>query len=80
VWDSQLTQLAFPALGVPCLSVAMGTVQGPLGVAPIGVQLVAGRYREDLCLAAGEAIEATGAPIAAINPSRSQGFNTNGFI
>jgi len=70
VWDSQLTQLAFPALGVPCLSVAMGTVQGPLGIAPIGVQLVAGRFREDLCLAAGEAIEAAGASITTINPSR----------
>jgi len=70
VWDAQLTQLAFPALGVPCLSVAMGTVQGPLGIAPIGVQLVAGRFREDLCLAAGEAIEAAGAPMRAINPSR----------
>jgi len=65
VWDAQLTQLAFPALGVPCLSVAMGTVQGPLGVTPIGVQLVAGRFREDLCLAAGEAIEAAAAPVQA---------------
>jgi len=26
------------------------------------VQLVAGRFREDLCLAAGEAIEARGTP------------------
>jgi len=69
VWDSQLTQLAFPALGVPCLSVAMGTVQGPLGVAPIGVQLVAGRFREDLCLAAGEVIEAAGPMPSVIAPS-----------
>jgi len=71
VWDAQLTQLAFPALGVPCLSVAMGRVQGPLGVAPIGVQLVAGRFREDLCLAAGEAIEAAGPPARAIDPQEA---------
>jgi len=33
----------------------------PVGLAhgvPVGVQLVAGRFREDLCLAAGEIIEA----------------------
>ncbi len=42
--------------GLPALSVATGLV----GRAPTGVQVVAGRYREDLCLLAGEAIEAGG--------------------
>jgi len=70
VWDAQLTQRAFPAL---CLSVAMGNIQGPLGITPIGVQLVAGRFREDLCLAAGEAIEAAGMPVAVITPGSGSG-------
>jgi amidase len=30
---------------------------------------VSSRYREDLCLAAGEAIEADGTPSAAIDPA-----------
>ena len=33
-----------------------------------GVQVVAGRFREDLCLRAGEAIEAGGVPPAPIDP------------
>jgi amidase len=33
------------------------------------VQVVSGRYREDLCLAAGEAIEAGGTPSAVIDPA-----------
>lgn len=41
-------------LGLPGLSVPVGLADG----VPMGVQLVAGRFREDLCLAAGEAIEA----------------------
>lgn len=40
-------------LGLPGLSVPVGLADG----APVGVQLVAGRFREDLCLEAGEAIE-----------------------
>jgi amidase len=31
-----------------------------VGRTPVGVQLVAGRFREDLCLAAGADIEARG--------------------
>jgi amidase len=33
------------------------------------VQLVSGRYREDLCLDAGEAIEAAGVPPAPVDPA-----------
>lgn len=47
-------QLACPALGLPGLSVPVGEHAGQ----PLGVQIVAARYREDLCLAAGEIIEA----------------------
>jgi amidase len=54
VWRSQLPMIALPALGLPGLTVTTGKE----GRTPVGVQLVAGRFREDLCLAAGEAIEA----------------------
>ena len=57
VWRAQMTQIGLPFMGLPGLSVAMGNV----GDRPVGVQVVAGRYREDLCLAAGEAIEAAAA-------------------
>jgi amidase len=64
VWRAQLTQLALPVMGLPCLTVSTGLV----GSIPVGVQVVAGRFREDLCLDAGEAIEAGGVPPAPINP------------
>src|SRR4029079_2486153 len=62
VWHAQLPQIAIPFMGLPGLTVSTGLV----GRVPVGVQLVSGRYREDLCLAAGEAIEAGGTPSAAI--------------
>jgi amidase len=64
VWEAQLLMRAIPAMGLPGLSVAAGFV----GSTPVGVQLVATRYREDLCLLAGEAIEARGRPITPIDP------------
>ena len=64
VWQAQMPQIAIPFMGLPGLTVSTGLV----GRVPVGVQLVSGRYREDLCLAAGEAIEAGGTPPAAIDP------------
>ena len=64
VWQAQLPQIAIPFMGLPALSVATGLV----GRNPVGVQVVSGRYREDLCLLAGEAIEAGGVPLAPIDP------------
>jgi amidase len=64
VWRAQLTQIAIPFMGLPGLTVSTGLV----GRAPVGVQIVSGRYREDLCLAAGEAIEAGGVPPSPIDP------------
>jgi amidase len=64
VWRAQLPQRALPVMGLPCLTVATGLV----GAVPVGVQVVAGRFREDLCLRAGEAIEAGGVPPAPIDP------------
>jgi amidase len=64
VWEAQLPQIAIPFMGLPALSVATGLV----GHVPIGVQVVSGRFREDLCFAAGEAIEAGGTPRSPIDP------------
>ncbi|WP_250487903.1 amidase family protein [Caballeronia sp. GaOx3] len=60
VWNAQLPQLAIPLMGLPALTVSTGPAEG----IPVGVQFVAARFREDLCLAAGEAIEAGERPIA----------------
>jgi len=65
VWHAQMPQIGIPCMGLPGLTVTTGLV----GRIPVGVQLVAGRYREDLLLAAGEAIEAGGTPSAAIDPA-----------
>jgi len=54
VWQECATLTAVPVLGLPALAVPTGVVDG----LPMGVQIVGARFREDLCLAAGEAIEA----------------------
>lgn len=53
MWNAQLPQLAIPVLGLPAVSVPTGLHDS----LPMGVQVVAGRFREDLCLDAAEAIE-----------------------
>ncbi len=65
VLEAQLTQVAIPFLGLPGLTVSTGLV----GNTPVGVQLVGGRYREDTLLAAGEIIEAAGAPPGPVDPA-----------
>jgi amidase len=64
VWEAQLTMRALPAMGLPGLAVSTGLVGGT----PVGVQIVAAHYREDLCLQAGQAIEARGTPPSPIDP------------
>jgi len=66
---AQLALRAWPPLGLACMAVSMGTVEGPLGTTPIGVELIAGRFREDICLAAAEIIEAAGPTIGVIDPN-----------
>jgi amidase len=66
VWRAQLPQIAIPFMGLPALTVSTGMV----GRVPVGVQVVSGRYREDLCLLAGEAIEAGGTPPMPADPAR----------
>jgi len=64
VLAAQLVQTGLPLMGLPGLTVSTGMV----GTAPVGMQVIAGRYREDLCLLAGAAIEAGGAPLSPIDP------------
>jgi amidase len=64
VWRAQMPQIGIPFMGLPALTVSTGLV----GRVPVGVQIVSGRYREDLCLSAGEAIEAAGTPPTPVDP------------
>jgi amidase len=56
--------LAISMLGLPGLAIPTGQVEG----VPVGVQLVASRFREDICLAAAEVIEARHPSATPINP------------
>jgi amidase len=56
--------LAISMLGLPGLAVPTGLADG----VPVGVQLVAGRFREDICLAAAEVIEARYPAATPIDP------------
>ncbi len=56
-------QLAIPVLGLPSLAVPMGLHDN----LPNGIQIVTRRFREDLCLAAGELIEAREPPVCPID-------------
>ena len=60
----QAPMLAIAALGLPGLSVPVGGGDGW----PVGVQIVAGRFREDICYEAGAILEAHRPPIRPIDP------------
>ena len=64
ILDSLRVSLIAPALGLPGLAVPVGT-NGRLRP---GVQILAARFREDLCLDAGEVIEAAEGVVAPIDP------------
>jgi amidase len=64
VWQAQFILRALPTMGLPGLTVSTNLI----GSVPVGVQIVAGHYREDLCLRAGKAIEARGTPPSPIDP------------
>jgi amidase len=56
--------LAVSILGLPGLSVPTGLVDG----VPMGIQLVSGRFQEEICLTAGEIIEARYPTATPIDP------------
>jgi amidase len=64
VFAAQLTQVGLPLMGLPGLTVSTGVTNG----VPIGVMLVAERFREEFLLQAGEAIERDGTPPVPIDP------------
>lgn len=59
-----MPQLGLAFMGLPCMSVATGMC----GSAPVGIQLAAGRYREDLLFLAAEDIAARGMPPVPVDP------------
>jgi len=64
--EAQLTQVGLPLMGLPGLTVATGQARSG---APVGVQLIAGRYREDVLLDAGAVIEAGGPAVSIAEPA-----------
>lgn len=63
--EAQTIQCGLPFLGLPGLALTTGLV----GRAPVGVQLVAGRWREDILLDAATVIEAAGTPASPVDPA-----------
>jgi len=66
VMDSIRVSLISPLLGVPAIAVPVGN-HGRLRP---GVQILASRFREDLCLDAGEVVEAAEGVVTPIDPAR----------
>ncbi len=59
VWEAQAPMVGLALTGLPGLALTMDVS----GERPVGVQILAGRFREDLCLGAGAAIESRGPKI-----------------
>jgi amidase len=64
IFDAVVPILAPAVLGLPCVAVPTGVRNN----IPLGVQLVAGRFREDLCLNAAEIIENRAGCLTPIDP------------
>jgi amidase len=67
LWRECATLMAVPVLGLLGMAVPTGVAAG----LPVGVQLVGPRFREDLVLAAAEAIEARAPRLTPIDPRES---------
>uniref|UniRef100_UPI0035B473CF amidase family protein n=1 Tax=Paenirhodobacter enshiensis TaxID=1105367 RepID=UPI0035B473CF len=63
VWTAQMSMIGLPVTGLPVLTLNTGLTEAGI---PVGVQIVAPRFREDVAFDAAAAIEARGevAPIA----------------
>jgi amidase len=64
IFDAVVPILAPAVLGLPCVAVPTGVRNN----IPLSVQLVAGRFREDLCLDAAEIIENRVGDLTPIDP------------
>ncbi len=68
VMEAQLTQVGLPLTGLPGMGVFTGFGESDMGRVPMGAQLIAGRFREDILFDAAEAIEARGSAISVVTP------------
>jgi amidase len=64
ILKAQSPMLAVALMGLPGLAVPTGIVDD----LPTGVQVIAGKFREDLCFDAGEVIESAVEPGTPLNP------------
>ena len=64
VLEAQLIQIALPFIGMPGMTVTTGSSNN----SPVGVQLIAARFREDVLFDAARIIEAASPAIAVVNP------------
>jgi amidase len=64
ILEAQLIQIALPLIGMPGMTVTTGSSAD----SPIGVQLIAARFREDILFDAARIIEASNPAIAVVNP------------
>jgi amidase len=69
VMAAQLTQVGLPLMGLPGMNVFTGFANGEAGHTPMGAQLIAGRFREDILLDAAEAIEVRSPKIEVVTPA-----------
>lgn len=67
IFDSMAPALIAPLLGLPGLAIPVGSH----GTLRTGVQILAARNREDLCLDAGEVIEAAEGVVKPIDPAKT---------
>ena len=63
-FEAQIIQIGLPFMGLPGLTVTTGTA----GTAPVGVQIIGARYREDVMLDAGAIVEAASARPSVCDP------------
>jgi amidase len=64
VAEAQMTQIGLPFMGMPAMTVTTGSNDNT----PMGVQLVAGRFREDVLFDAGKAIESRNPAVVPTDP------------
>lgn len=65
ILEAQMTQIALPFIGMPGMTVTTGSSQN----SPVGVQLIAARFREDILFDAARTIEAANPPITIVDPA-----------
>ncbi len=66
---AQRIQIGSPFMGLPGMSVATGLADGPNGRAPVGVQLIGGKFQEEIMLRAAAIIEADSPPPEIADPA-----------